>query len=190
MRSPVLPPIRMNAADTSASRAMALCTPLTVVPRSLTTAEIDTFISDVSTTSTNIAIASSSARRPLNGTVFVASGSMAHPGPAMPPGRPCGADEGGTPSAELVREALDRAVHRGDLDVRDAAGRAGGEHRLVRGAQGRPHLIVLALEGGAQRADLVAEPGRLVDRDRRLDVRVRVVLGTGRRGRHLDLGNH
>src|SRR4051812_42852255 len=48
----------MNAADTSASSAIADWTPLTVVPRSSTTAEIDTFISDVSTTSTNIAIAS------------------------------------------------------------------------------------------------------------------------------------
>src|SRR6478735_3840286 len=67
MRSPVLPPIRMNAAETSASSAIALCTPLTVVPRSRTTAEIDTFISDVSTTRTNIAIASRMASRPLNG---------------------------------------------------------------------------------------------------------------------------
>ena len=50
--------MRMNAAETSASRAIADCTPLTVVSRSSTTAEIDTFISDVSTTSTNIAIAS------------------------------------------------------------------------------------------------------------------------------------
>src|SRR4051794_3925170 len=58
MRSPILPPIRMNAADTSASSAIADWTPLTVVPRSSTTAEIETFISDVSTTSTNIAIAS------------------------------------------------------------------------------------------------------------------------------------
>ena len=48
----------MNAADTSASSAIADCTPLTVVSRSSTTDEIDTFISDVSTTSTNIAIAS------------------------------------------------------------------------------------------------------------------------------------
>src|SRR4051812_17880865 len=54
----------MNAADTSASSAIAACTPLTVVSRSSTTAEIDTFISDVSTTSTNIAIASSRPRRP------------------------------------------------------------------------------------------------------------------------------
>src|SRR5262245_59724889 len=63
MRSPTLPPMRMKAADTSASRAIADCTPLTVVSRSWTTAEIDKFISDVSTTSTNIAIASSRARR-------------------------------------------------------------------------------------------------------------------------------
>ncbi len=69
----------MNAADTSASRAMADCTPLTVVPRSRTTAEIDTFISDVSTTSTNIAIASRRARRrspvpPVVEASLVASG--------------------------------------------------------------------------------------------------------------------
>ena len=58
MRSPILLPIRMNAADTNASSAIADWTPLAVVWRSCTTAEIDTFISDVSTTSTNIAIAS------------------------------------------------------------------------------------------------------------------------------------
>src|SRR5215212_4160186 len=55
----------MNAADTNASSAMADCTPLTVVSRSLTTAEIETFISDVSTTSTNIAIASRRASREI-----------------------------------------------------------------------------------------------------------------------------
>ena len=37
---------------------MALCTPLTVALRSATTAEIETFISEVSTTRTNMAIAS------------------------------------------------------------------------------------------------------------------------------------
>ena len=58
MRSPTLLLIRMNAAETSASRAIADCTPLTVVSRSSTTAEIDTFISEVSTTRTNMAIAS------------------------------------------------------------------------------------------------------------------------------------
>ena len=56
-RSPILLPIRMKAAETSASSAIADWTPLAVVSRSWTTAEIDTFISDVSTTSTNIAIA-------------------------------------------------------------------------------------------------------------------------------------
>jgi hypothetical protein len=58
IRSPTLPPIRMNAAETSASSAIADWTPLTVVSRSRTTAEIDTFMNEVSTTSTNIAIAS------------------------------------------------------------------------------------------------------------------------------------
>ena len=48
----------MNAAETSASSAIADWMALTVVPRSSTTAEIDTFMIDVSTTSTNIAIAS------------------------------------------------------------------------------------------------------------------------------------
>ena len=65
IRSPILLLIRMNAADTSASSAIADWTPLAVVLRSLTTAEIDTFISDVSTTRTNIAAESSSARREL-----------------------------------------------------------------------------------------------------------------------------
>src|SRR6478736_5840575 len=63
IRSPILLPIRMNAAETSASSAIADCTPLAVVCRSCTTAEIETFISDVSTTSTNIAIASRIATR-------------------------------------------------------------------------------------------------------------------------------
>src|SRR4051794_1285704 len=58
--SPSLLLTRMKAAEISASSAIALWTPLTVVSRSLTTAEIETFISDVSTTSTNMAIASSS----------------------------------------------------------------------------------------------------------------------------------
>src|SRR4029450_3797316 len=75
MRSPTLLPIRMNAADTSASSAIADWTPLTVVSRSWTTAEIDTFISDVSTTSTNIAIASRMARRGPPGVVSGAAGA-------------------------------------------------------------------------------------------------------------------
>ena len=65
MRSPTLLLIRMNAAETSASRAIADCTPLTVVSRSLTTDEMETFIRDVSTTSTNIAAASRIANREL-----------------------------------------------------------------------------------------------------------------------------
>src|SRR5215217_1355847 len=56
----------MNDADTSASSAMADCTPLTVASRSRTTAEMETFINEVSTTSTNIAIESSNASRQLN----------------------------------------------------------------------------------------------------------------------------
>ena len=65
MRSPTLLLMRMNAAETRASSAIADWTPLTVVSRSLTTAEIDTFIIEVSMTRTNIAIASMIARRIL-----------------------------------------------------------------------------------------------------------------------------
>jgi hypothetical protein len=53
----------MNAAETSASSAIVPCTPLAVACRSWTTYEIETFISDVSTTRTNIAIASRTASR-------------------------------------------------------------------------------------------------------------------------------
>ena len=61
----------MKAAETSASRAIAPWTPLTVVPRSVTTADIETFISEVSITSTNMAIASRIANRRLNGPAAV-----------------------------------------------------------------------------------------------------------------------
>ena len=63
MRSPTLLPMRMNAAETSASSAMADCTLLAVVSRSWTTAEMDTFISEVSTTNTNMAMARRSGSR-------------------------------------------------------------------------------------------------------------------------------
>src|SRR6478735_6385995 len=63
-RSPTLLLMRMNAADTSASIATADWTPLTVVSRSWTTAEIDTFMNEVSITNTNIAAAS---RMPCRG---------------------------------------------------------------------------------------------------------------------------
>src|SRR5436190_8606576 len=79
IRSPTLLPIRMNAAETRASRAIADCTPLAVVSRSRTTAEIDTFMIDVSTTRTNIAIASRIARRrsPLDSSTTSTGASIA-----------------------------------------------------------------------------------------------------------------
>src|SRR3954452_22762847 len=182
--------MRMNAADTSASSAIAPCTPLTVVPRSSTTAEIDTFISDVSTTSTNIAIASSSASRPLNGTVLAASASMAHPSTTDPGSSPPGRDEKPAPggSAELGGEAAHRALDRGDLDVREAAVGTGEQHRLVGGAQRVPHPVGLALERGAEGADLVAQARARDHLDGGHVVGVRVAEGAGGRGRHLDLG--
>ena len=65
MRSPIFELVRMKAADTRASRAIADWTPLAVVCRSLITAEIDTFMSDVSITKTNMAMASKRASRGL-----------------------------------------------------------------------------------------------------------------------------
>src|SRR5690242_11091602 len=66
----------MNAAETSASSAMADWMLLTVVWRSCTTAAIETFMRDVSTTSTNIAIASRMASR------WLPASSPASPGGA------------------------------------------------------------------------------------------------------------
>src|SRR3954470_4684514 len=57
--------MRMNAADTNDSIATADWTPLTVVSKSRTTAEIETFMNEVSMTNTNIAIASTRASRRL-----------------------------------------------------------------------------------------------------------------------------
>src|SRR4051794_21464183 len=84
----------MNAAETSASSAIALWTELTVVSRSFTTDAIETFISDVSTTSTNIAAASTSGNRPTGarppGTppaaslIGAASCIVVVPGPGLP----------------------------------------------------------------------------------------------------------
>src|SRR4029453_1611593 len=87
MRSPTLLPIRMNAAAPRARTGIADWTPLTVVSRSRTTAEIDTFISDVSTTSTNIAIASRMARR---GLPDVVSGGAGAPGSGIDGGERSG----------------------------------------------------------------------------------------------------
>ena len=90
MRSPTLLPIRMNAADTRASRAIADWTPLTVVSRSRTTAAIDTFISEVSTTSTNMAIASRMASRWVLGAAGAAGLGPSVMGPPSAIGRPGG----------------------------------------------------------------------------------------------------
>src|SRR5215217_1783713 len=96
MRSPTLLPIRMNAAETSASSAIADWTPLTVVSRSRTTAAIDTFISEVSTTSTNIAIASRMASRGLP----EASWTGAPAGSVIPDGS--GPEDPALPRRELL----------------------------------------------------------------------------------------
>src|SRR5918994_1750414 len=101
MRSPTLLPIRMNAAETSASSAIADWTPLTVVSRSRTTDAIDTFISEVSTTSTNIAIASRMARRRF---LDAASGTAGLPRSVIAP-------RSGAEDPALLRRELLLAQH-------------------------------------------------------------------------------
>src|SRR3954447_9381529 len=65
--------MRMNAADTSDSIATADWTPLTVVSRSRTTAEIETFMNDVSITNTNIAEAR---KMPSRGSALACSSEL------------------------------------------------------------------------------------------------------------------
>jgi hypothetical protein len=73
--------------ETNASNAIADCTPLAVVSRSRATAEIDTFMNDVSTTKTNIAAASSSASRGFallsDAEASAGSALMPAPNPAL-----------------------------------------------------------------------------------------------------------
>ena len=55
---PILPPVIMNAAMTSVYMVIAVWIPVTVVPTSLATVAIDTFITDVSRVIKNCAEAS------------------------------------------------------------------------------------------------------------------------------------
>src|SRR5215216_5182665 len=165
--------MRMKAADTSASSAIADWTPLTVVSRSSTTAEIDTFISDVSTTSTNMAIASRIASR---GVDVVCSGMLVSPAGLRPPESLQGelVRRGPAVGAHPGMQAAIREV--GDLDrpcqVPGAAGGAGdeldmGEVDLRRARVGRAceqaqrtQLVLVQ----AAREELVLGHGRRLER--------------------------
>src|SRR3954454_7735948 len=128
MRSPTLLLIRMNAAETSDSRAMADCTPLAVVSRSSMTAEIDTFISDVSTTRTNMAMASSTIRRRLPPTSAPAAAAASD----VMAGR-----TGGRPAVRVVVRAHSEtwpSLHGGRT-----ASRTGVGERLVRRGRDAGH---------------------------------------------------
>src|SRR6188508_897469 len=107
MRSPTLPPIRMNAADTSASSAIADWTPLAVVSRSSMTAEIDTFIREVSTTRTNMAAACSTFVRGCR------HGALS-PGGAPPQlstfGEPLASTPSGAAGLDVAGEEVDEVV--------------------------------------------------------------------------------
>ena len=144
MRSPILLPMRMKAAETSASSAIADWTPLTLVLSSLTTAEIDTFISDVSTTRTNIAIASRIGRRrsPAASSVGVVTAAWLTLG--LPEG--LGIDAARRAS---IRHGAVRLRHLGKL--RDSRMTAGGRRRC-RGAAERDRLVVETTQSAAGRA--------------------------------------
>src|SRR5580765_4671733 len=178
IRSPILLPIRMNAADTRASSAIADWTPLAVVCRSWTTAEIETFISDVSTTSTNIAIA----RRTAS---FVSPPDSATGGataPVPPAGVACSASSSPPVVAEFftVSDALDvvRAACTPDsevhapidvscgriaLELRRATQRLGAPAPLP---PGRPGVVRAAAAGrdDAHRVRGARLPGGALDR--------------------------
>src|SRR5688500_9191432 len=124
MRSPTLLLNRMHAAETRASSAIADWTPLTVVSRSFTTAEIETFISDVSTTSTNIAAASRRANRVLCGCSTAARElSSMLTGPPREAWRECPACQGYGPAARRRRTSPPGDGSR----VEDAAGGSGDD---------------------------------------------------------------
>ena len=173
-RSPILLPIRMNAAETRASSAIADWTPLTVVPRSWTTAEMDTFIRDVSTTSTNIAIASRSPsfETPAGAASACAVSAWAWTAsltatpcslrgpPARCRSRACG---GAVPqgrndvTAVDLEDALLVAVHQVDVELVDAGVREAPELRDVivdRAEHAEPVGDLVADEPGVGRPDL------------------------------------
>src|SRR4051812_48207676 len=178
IRSPILLPIRMNAADTSASRAIALWTLLAVVPRSCTTAEIDTFISDVSTTSTNIAIARRIAR--LRSPAAASAGGVAPfsvtARGSRPPGRVASprVDDARASAAAAPRRAPSPAPRgtpsrAGSCPTR-AAGRS-DEHRRPCAPPGGERPVPEELEEAPagehhQVAGPVAAEARLLDEDR------------------------
>src|SRR5438477_202733 len=117
----------MNAAETRASRAIAAWTPLTVVPRSRVTAAIDTFIREVSTTSTNIAIDSRTARRgfqaPSPGTGAAAASPVTGASPCLVR---CRCAFVGTPGDGRGGIRFDVKVHDGSPGVLHVPGRARG----------------------------------------------------------------
>src|SRR3954453_18194899 len=117
-RSPSLLLIRMNAAETRASSAIALWTELTFVSRSFTTAAIETFISDVSTTSTNIAAASTNGSRRLP------------PGGRAAPSAAASVTRRHRPRSSSFQPSSPSAQHEalGDLDDALKAKRDSGKH--------------------------------------------------------------
>src|SRR5262249_42469605 len=79
IRAPILPPVIMSAAITSAYRVIAVWTPVTVVFMSLATVAIATFITDVSSVIRNCAAQSvtRTSVAPAIATLFAVDASMA-----------------------------------------------------------------------------------------------------------------
>src|SRR3954447_7893929 len=188
IRSATRPPIRMNAADTSASSAIVDWTLLAVVPRSCTTAEMDTFMKDVSTTRMNIAAESNSVSvRPLAaGATRAGVGRAVSAAPAMPAhltASGCGGHHADRTTAAAAAAILPR--HARSTDPRGCADPAAARQLLedarrlaARGGAGRRHAVQLGpLLPAARRPGRVAfrvlddarrhGRGDRADRDRR-----------------------
>src|SRR3954447_15160832 len=82
MISPILPPVIISDAITSVYRVIAVWMPVTVVPRSLATVAIDTFITDESKIMTNCAAAS------VTSTAFAAAPAAPSSAPRAPAAAP------------------------------------------------------------------------------------------------------
>ena len=83
MIAPILPPVIISDAITSVYRVIAVWIPATVVPRSLATVAIETFMTLLSSVIRNCPEASVRSTRPPPATVVPAAVGDATPGPSL-----------------------------------------------------------------------------------------------------------
>ena len=93
MIEPILPPVIMNIAITRVYRVMAVWMPVTVVPTSLATVAIDTFMTELSRVIRNCPAAKVSRTSPVLFVAVPAGTSAAMVTPLSPQREPPGADK-------------------------------------------------------------------------------------------------